>query len=1077
MTAMKGSLAAALVATAWMSQAGAQLLITEFAADNNSGLRDAGGATQDWIEIHNPTGSAVNLSGWALTDDPGDLNKWQFPPLTLPAGGYLVVFASDLDRTEPEAELHTNFKLSASGEYLALVGPEGVASAYEPAFPRQIPDVSYGLARDASGVYTASARYFSVPTPGEPNGTGTADQGPLLTSPAHSPERPASGESVTVTVRVTPLQLPVQSVTLHWIVMYPSASNPEKELVMRDDGSEGDAVAGDGVYTAVIPGTVTVDGVETITFGAGRLIRWRFTATDSAGNPSSWPLYPDPQRSARYLGTVAQDPPEAFRPDHPEGLPVWYWFAQNIGAANTDAGTRGAVYFRGRLYDNIFIRRRGGYTSTGSKKFDFNPGEDCYIDDVVGSVKEANLNLSDSDSTLIRPPLAFEVFRNAGLPASAAFPVLMRSAGATTSPGSTTATNTIAYYAEQVDERFLQRWGLDTGGALYKFVQRSSIDPVFSTTTDGVEKKTRKDENRADLQAVVAALTRRNTEEQRLERQVFMFDNFNLAALSNYFACRALIQDTDDIRKNFYFYRDTRGSGEWQLFPWDKDWTFGITGDGGTYTSHPFLGDRIHAKDGGRQWNLLMEAFFNDSRTQAMYLRRLRSVIDAQLQPPGTPLEERILEARADAWFELLKPYKPGQSAAPIKSFLNQRRTQLYNTYGPDATNPANRLVPPAQDPDVTIGFGTVDANPAGGNQKQEYVELLNPNEVAVDLSGWQVTGGIDHTFEPGTVILAKGSDGDPSAPGRLYLANDAAAFRARETGPRGGQGLHVQGGWKGSLSARGESLTLLDDRGRVVATIDTPSNPTPAQQWLRITKLMYAPAPGGDYSAGDYEYVELRNTGSAPLDISGVTFDRGISFTFPPGSVLSPGQRILLVKNPEAFASRYGAGLPVAGTYEGSLSNEGERIRLLDASGEEVLDFSWDPAWQPETLRGGAALVIVDDSAEWRRWSESTAWRASVLPNGNPGGPDGAEPEPPGPFRIVAFEAAGDSQFRIAWSSVGGARYRFDTSSAPDTGNWQELQEGSGPKEVTGTAGTTEAVVTLPPGDGPVFLRVRQLP
>ena len=49
--------------------------------------------------------------------------------------------------------------------------------------------------------------------------------------------------------------------------------------------------------------------------------------------------------------------------------------------------------------------------------------------------------------------------------------------------------------------------------------------------------------------------------------------------------------DADDVRKNFYMYRDTNGTQQWSIFPWDKDWTFGVTGDGGTYLTHPFFGD------------------------------------------------------------------------------------------------------------------------------------------------------------------------------------------------------------------------------------------------------------------------------------------------------------------------------------------------------------------------------------------------------------------------------------------------------------------------------------------------------
>src|SRR5689334_11803525 len=69
----------------------AEPLISEFVADNERVLADEDGVFADWIEIHNPGGAAINLSGYFLTDDPLVLTKWAFPPVALSPGGYLVV--------------------------------------------------------------------------------------------------------------------------------------------------------------------------------------------------------------------------------------------------------------------------------------------------------------------------------------------------------------------------------------------------------------------------------------------------------------------------------------------------------------------------------------------------------------------------------------------------------------------------------------------------------------------------------------------------------------------------------------------------------------------------------------------------------------------------------------------------------------------------------------------------------------------------------------------------------------------------------------------------------------------------
>ena len=126
-------------------------VISEILADNTKGLKDKDGAFSDWIEITNTGLAALNLNGYYLTDSASNLTMWRFPSVSVPAGGYLVVFASDKNiRTLPE--LHTNFKLSAGGEYLALVEPDGHTIAYEyaPQYPDQFPDVSYGLGQEVT---------------------------------------------------------------------------------------------------------------------------------------------------------------------------------------------------------------------------------------------------------------------------------------------------------------------------------------------------------------------------------------------------------------------------------------------------------------------------------------------------------------------------------------------------------------------------------------------------------------------------------------------------------------------------------------------------------------------------------------------------------------------------------------------------------------------------------------------------------------------------------------------------------------------------------------------------------------
>jgi hypothetical protein len=121
------------------------VVLSEFVADNESGIRDLDGQRQDWIEIANTGASAVDLSGYYLSDDAATPAKWQVPSgVSLAAGARLVVFASGKNLTD--GELHTNFSLNNAGEDVLLVAPDGVSviDAYLD-YPAQEPDAAYGV--------------------------------------------------------------------------------------------------------------------------------------------------------------------------------------------------------------------------------------------------------------------------------------------------------------------------------------------------------------------------------------------------------------------------------------------------------------------------------------------------------------------------------------------------------------------------------------------------------------------------------------------------------------------------------------------------------------------------------------------------------------------------------------------------------------------------------------------------------------------------------------------------------------------------------------------------------------------
>ncbi len=141
----------------------AQVVINEWVATNRSGIADRDGYASDWIELYNTGDVPKNMEGLFLSDSDKDKRRWCFPAITIPAHGFLLVYASGKDRRDPGAALHTNFKLSRKGDKILLVAADGETVLNRVQFKKQNCDTSQGysqafqestlLAADAEGSF------------------------------------------------------------------------------------------------------------------------------------------------------------------------------------------------------------------------------------------------------------------------------------------------------------------------------------------------------------------------------------------------------------------------------------------------------------------------------------------------------------------------------------------------------------------------------------------------------------------------------------------------------------------------------------------------------------------------------------------------------------------------------------------------------------------------------------------------------------------------------------------------------------------------------------------------------------
>ncbi|GAG35209.1 unnamed protein product, partial [marine sediment metagenome] len=251
--------------------------------------------------------------------------------------------------------------------------------------------------------------------------------------------------------------------------------------------------------------------ISSRTLGAGEMVRWYVTSEDIENQTSRNPLFPYPDNSPEYYGTVTANPSIDTQ------MALMEWYVENVGASETTGGTRCSLYSNGEFYDNIEIHIRGGSTENKPKKhfkFLFNRGYKFRYSPDAPRVNEFNLNSTYSDKAYIRQNLAFEGYDWCGCPGSESFPVRAQRNG---------QFHGVQVFIEEPEEELLEREGLDPDGALYKMYNTFNAD-------GRAEKKTRRWEGRSDLDSFCSAIN--NTSGTTLHNNIF--DQVNLPLTLNY---------------------------------------------------------------------------------------------------------------------------------------------------------------------------------------------------------------------------------------------------------------------------------------------------------------------------------------------------------------------------------------------------------------------------------------------------------------------------------------------------------------------------------------------------------------
>ena len=134
---------------------------------------------------------------------------------------------------------------------------------------------------------------------------------------------------------------------------------------------------------------------------------------------------------------------------------------------------------------------------------------------------------------------------------------------------------------------------------------------------------------------------------------------------------------------------------------------------------------------------------------------------------------------------------------------------------------------------------------------------------------------------------------------------------------------------------------------------------------------------PGQPQRPSDETWIELYNRSvDRTIDLGGWRFSDGIDFEFPAGTTLAPGGFLVVAKDAAELSAKH-PGATVLGDFGGSLSRSGERLRLVDATGNPTDEVRYaDGGRWPGAADGGASsLVLRDPDADN---SSGGAWSAS---------------------------------------------------------------------------------------------------
>lgn len=942
------------------------VIISEFVARNQNGLTDDEGNATDWIELYNQSSQPVNLEGWSLTDDPDLPAKWLLPAVTLPAQEHLVIFASGKngvtlpkEQTDgsatPQPALHTNFRLSGNGGFLALYPPttrrflDSAGITYGP----QRVDVSYGRTPDAQGA--AAYYFFTNPTPGSSNDLATQ-------------EAPATGVvhfSVPHGLYNDPFRLTLTTETADAEIWYttdgrmptPENTTAYTTAIAIDSTTVVRAVAvANGLrpsptttqsylfpaalleQPATPPNMPTTWGTHRITFGGG-----------TAGEPvqADYAMDPyftaDPAYRAQLL-TGLQALPSLSLTLPPDAFATLYSDPQARGVETEQAVS---VELLPTATDPGFQLDAGLRIQGGAGRWEYMPKHSfrLFFKADYGATKLPYQFFPDS------PVAEFDTLvLRAGVDRSfAGHPDTSDHRQTTYARDEWVRQSQIAMSGVGAHGRFVHLYINGLYWGLYNVVERP--DASFAAAYYGGDKEEWATVNHGG--AVSGQFDRFGTL-IRLAQEGGLADPAKYATMlefidpvhfSDYLIVNWYAGNTDWPENNWYA-NVQYPAGPNRFFVWDAEKTW----DEGALLH---LGiDQVEGAPFPNVVKLVFQALWENADFRLLFADRLYqhladdgaltpTVAQARWQAITAPLTDAIV-AESARWGDVryAEPITPADWQQAVDAVADQM-----------ATNRERMLA-------LTREAGY-------------YPPLAPP----------QFVEGMPHFAEATTVALASPQAGDGS--GEIYYTLDGSDPRLSVSGEPAPTAQRYTTPLALTASTTiNARLRLVNEEGMMWSALATQAFVRAGDQAdVRIVEIMYHAADGADY-----EYLELQNVGTLAADLARAYFD-GITYRFPVNATLAPGARFVLIRDFRKFRERY----PEAefnAIYSGELSNYGETITLYHADGTPITAVTYSPAdgWPVTAAGQGDSATLVNFDGDPNLGS---SWRASSALYGSPGQSD----------------------------------------------------------------------------------------